>query len=67
MIVTKINICGVDLLKKGSQWVVIEVNSNLGLDFIEGEEEKLILRVLNFLKKYYREHLKKSNAKLVEK
>lgn len=51
-----INICGVDLLKKEGKWVVLEVNSNPALDFIEREHAKLVGLVLDFLKKYYRKH-----------
>jgi glutathione synthase/RimK-type ligase-like ATP-grasp enzyme len=47
----KIKVCGVDLLKKGEEWVVLEVNSEPAFDFIETEREKLIGTVLEFLKK----------------
>ena len=56
--VMKINVCGVDLLKRGKEWLVLEVNTEPGLDFIEGEREKLIGRVLDLIKRYHREHLK---------
>jgi RimK family alpha-L-glutamate ligase len=53
---TKINICGVDLLRKDNQWVVLEVNSDPGLDFIDGEQKKLVGMVLDFLKKDCKKH-----------
>jgi len=58
---TNINICGVDLLKKNNQWVVLEVNTSPALDFIDGEYEKIVCKVLDFLKKYHRLHKPKSN------
>ena len=57
--VMKINICGVDLLKRGKEWLVLEVNTEPGLDFIEKEREKLIGKVLDFIKKYYKRHIRK--------
>jgi ribosomal protein S6--L-glutamate ligase len=55
----KIGICGVDLLKKGKEWVVLEVNAEPGLDFIDGEQEMLVDKVLDYLKWYYKKHLRK--------
>lgn len=49
--VVKINICGIDLLKNKNQWLVLEVNSEPALDFIEEEHEKLVKLVINFLKR----------------
>ena len=49
--VMKINVCGIDLLKKGGEWLVLEVNSAPGLDFFEDEREKLIGKILDLLKK----------------
>jgi len=60
---TNINICGVDLLKKNNQWVVLEVNTSPALDFIDGEYEKIVCKVLDFLKKYHRLHKPKSKLK----
>ncbi len=57
---TKINICGIDFLKKGEDWVVLEVNSQPALDFIEEEHEKLVGLVLDFLKRY---HLKRNKPR----
>lgn len=47
----KIKICGVDLLKKGDKWLVLEVNSQPAFDFFEKERRKIIGEVLDFLKK----------------
>ena len=59
----KINVCGVDLLKKDGHWLVLEVNTNPALDFIEEEYEHLVDLVLTFLKKYHRLHMAKPKAK----
>jgi glutathione synthase/RimK-type ligase-like ATP-grasp enzyme len=56
---TNIGICGVDLLKKGKEWVVLEVNAEPGLDFIDGEQEMLIDKVLDYLKWFHKKHLRK--------
>lgn len=45
----KINVCGVDLLKKDSKWFVLEVNTTPGLDFFENERTKLIEEIIDFL------------------
>jgi RimK family alpha-L-glutamate ligase len=47
---SKINICGIDLLKKDGKWLVLEVNSEPAFDFFENGREKLIGEVLDFLK-----------------
>jgi len=46
----KINICGLDLLKKDGQWMFLEANSEPAFDFFEDEREKIIKEVLLFLK-----------------
>lgn len=51
--ITGINVCGVDLLKRGDDWLVIEVNTVPGLDFINGEIGMLIGKMLAFIKKNY--------------
>jgi glutathione synthase/RimK-type ligase-like ATP-grasp enzyme len=58
----KINICGVDLLKKNGKWLVLEVNTNPALDFIEEKHEHLVDLVLTFLKKYHRLHMTRPKA-----
>lgn len=58
--VIQINICGVDLLKKGNQWIVLEVNSDPSLDFINKEHGKLVGLVLDLLKRYHKRHNTKS-------
>jgi len=56
-IVNKINktfgmkISGIDLFKKNGKWLVLEINSAPGLDFLEREEKKLVGEILDFLKK----------------
>lgn len=49
---TRINVCGIDLLKKDGNWLVIEVNAEPGLDFIDNQEKMLISKILDFLKSY---------------
>ncbi len=49
--VSDIKICGIDFLKKGNQWLALEINSAPGFDFFESEREKLLGKVLDFLKK----------------
>lgn len=56
---THINICGVDLLKKGGDWLVLEVNAEPGLDFIDGEQEMVVNKILDFLKWYWRHRVTK--------
>jgi [lysine-biosynthesis-protein LysW]--L-2-aminoadipate ligase len=47
-----IGICGIDLLKRGDSWFVIEINAAPGFDFFLNEREKLLEGVLNYLIKY---------------
>jgi len=56
---THINICGVDVLKRGDEWLVLEVNAEPGLDFIDGEQEMVVDKILDFLKMYWRHHIAK--------
>lgn len=46
---TDIKICGIDLLKRGDEWVVIEVNAEPALDFFEIERTTLINKVIDLL------------------
>ena len=46
-----IKVYGVDLLKKNSQWIVLEINAQPAFDFILSEREMLINEVLNLLVK----------------
>lgn len=57
--VMKINICGVDLLRRGDDWLVLEVNAEPGLDFIDDEQDKMVDRVLDFIKTYHHRHQRK--------
>jgi RimK family alpha-L-glutamate ligase len=52
--ISNINICGIDLMKKNNQWLVLEVNSEPTFGFFEKEREKLINKTLNFLIKEIR-------------
>lgn len=49
MKVIKINVCGVDLLKRNNKWLVLEVNTTPGLDFFEDEREDLIEKIITLL------------------
>ncbi len=49
--VMKINICGIDLLKKDDAWLVLEVNSSPGLGFFDNAREKIVGEILDFLVK----------------
>lgn len=49
---SKMDIYGVDLLKKDGKWVVLEINAEPGLDFFKNERKKLIGKVLDFLKSF---------------
>jgi RimK family alpha-L-glutamate ligase len=44
-----IEICGIDLLKRGRRWFVLEVNSQPAFDFVDEERRILISQVLDFL------------------
>jgi len=45
--VTKMNICGIDFLKKGNKWVALEVNSAPAFDFFKDEEKMLVEAALD--------------------
>lgn len=45
----KINVCGIDLLKKDDKWLALEINSDPAFDFFENQREKLISKVVQFL------------------
>ncbi|MBS3079212.1 ATP-grasp domain-containing protein [Candidatus Pacearchaeota archaeon] len=47
--VSKIHICGIDFVKKGDEWLVLEVNSTPAFDFFDEEREMIIGKVLNLL------------------
>lgn len=49
--ITKMPVCGIDLLKKDDDWKVLEINSSPGLDFVEKEKKKVIGKIVDFLKK----------------
>lgn len=60
---TRINICGVDLLKRGKEWVVLEVNTEPGLVFIRAEYEKMIGHIFDFILKMARRRKPKKGKK----
>lgn len=41
--------CGIDLMRKGRNWVAIEANASPGMDFIGGNMEKLYRDLLKYL------------------
>lgn len=47
----KIDVCGIDFLKKDGDWVALEINAEPAFDFFESKREELINHALNFLKK----------------
>lgn len=51
---SKIKICGIDLLKRDGEWLVLEINSEPAFDFFVDEREKLIGEVLDYIKKQAR-------------
>ncbi len=46
-----IKICGIDLLKKEDDWLVIEVNLEPAIDFFEEEKELLMNKILDLMVK----------------
>src|SRR3989344_4630358 len=53
--ISGIKICGIDFFKKDGEWIVLEINSEPGFDFFEGERRKLIGKTLNYLVKVARQ------------
>jgi glutathione synthase/RimK-type ligase-like ATP-grasp enzyme len=49
--INPINVCGIDFLKSGKKWFVLEINSEPSLDFFPEEHESLVEKVILFLKK----------------
>jgi len=49
--VCKIEVCGIDFLKRDGKWFVLEINSTPAFDFFESEMEMLIGKVLDLLVK----------------
>jgi ribosomal protein S6--L-glutamate ligase len=50
---TKIKVCGIDLLKKNGKWVVLEINAEPAFDFFASQREVLIEDVIEYLVKNY--------------
>ncbi|MBS3172496.1 ATP-grasp domain-containing protein [Candidatus Woesearchaeota archaeon] len=49
--ITKINVCGIDLVKKDSKWLALEINAEPSLKMFDCEHDKLIECVIKSLKK----------------
>ncbi|MDP3027750.1 MAG: ATP-grasp domain-containing protein [Nanoarchaeota archaeon] len=52
----KISICGIDFVKKGKNWIVLEVNAQPAFDFVEKEREKLVCLTLQLLQEEARKN-----------
>jgi glutathione synthase/RimK-type ligase-like ATP-grasp enzyme len=48
---SKIKICGIDFIKRGNEWLVLEINAQPAFDFFEDERERLIYLTLKFLRR----------------
>ncbi len=48
---TNMKVFGLDLMKKNDQWLALEINAEPGLDFFQNQRDKLIEKILDFLKK----------------
>lgn len=51
--VSKMNICGIDFMKRGDEWLAVEINAEPSFELIEGDTEMIISEVLDFLKKKF--------------
>lgn len=61
-----IKICGVDLLKKGEDWFVIEVNTEPALDFFSDETETLLRKELALINKILENSIISENLKSID-
>jgi len=50
----KINVCGIDFLKKDDKWIALEVNSTPAFDFFECERRKMVNELVDLLVKLAR-------------
>lgn len=48
---SKIDVCGLDLLKKNKKWLLLEINAEPSFQFFDNERDKLIQEVFNLLKR----------------
>jgi len=48
---SKIDICGLDLLKKDGKWLLLEINAEPSFQFFDSQRDKLIQAVFHLLKK----------------
>ena len=48
--VCKIHICGLDFMRRGNDWLVIDINAEPSFEFFEEEHEEIVSKVLDFLK-----------------
>ena len=53
--IVKIKVCGIDFLKKGNKWLILEVNTSPALDFFPEEREELVEKILDSLIKDIKE------------
>jgi len=53
--IVKINICGMDFMKQGDDWLVIEVNAEPSFEFFEDDMGRVVSDVLDFLKEQARD------------
>jgi glutathione synthase/RimK-type ligase-like ATP-grasp enzyme len=44
-----IKVCGLDFVKKGNKWLLLEVNSEPAFDFFSNEREMIVEKVLDYL------------------
>lgn len=49
--VTRLSVCGIDILKQNKRWLILEINAEPALDFVESQREKLIGKIIDFIKK----------------
>jgi RimK family alpha-L-glutamate ligase len=59
--IVKIEVCGIDFLKKDGKWVVLEVNATPGLDFFEEERDNLVGKIIDLLLKKLKDKVNKQN------
>jgi glutathione synthase/RimK-type ligase-like ATP-grasp enzyme len=48
---SKIDVCGLDLLKKDGKWLLLEINAEPSFQFFDSQRDKLIQAVFQLLKK----------------
>lgn len=48
---SKVNICGIDFMKREEEWLAVEINAEPSFELFEEDTKKIISEVLDFLKK----------------